>query len=148
MSYTKNVYHIIFGTHRRERTICPEHERELHAYLAGIVKAKGGFVYAINGMADHVHALCDVPPTISVADFVKSLKQSSSKWARESGKFPHWDGWAEGYAEFTCSYYSMQRVFDYVSNQKAHHAKMTFGEELRSIFKQLGIEYDERYLPK
>lgn len=147
MSYTKNVYHIVFGTHRRERTIYPEHEQELYAYIAGIVKAKGGFVYAINGMPDHIHLLCDVPPTISIADFVKSVKQSSSKWIRISRKFPYWDGWAEGYAEFTCSFYSMQRVLDYVNNQKKHHAKATFGEELRRIFDQLGIEYNEQYLP-
>jgi len=148
MSYTKNVYHIVFGTHRRERTIAAAHEGKLYAYLAGIVKAKGGFVYAINGMADHVHIVCDIPPTLSVSDFMKSLKQSSSKWMRESGMFPQWDGWAEGYAEFTCSFYSMQRVLDYVNNQKIHHAKMTLGEELRGLFDKIGIKYDERYLPK
>lgn len=148
MSYTKNVYHLIFGTHKRERTINAEHEQELYSYLAGIVKAKGGFVYAINGMPDHVHMVCDIPVTLSVADFMKSLKQSSSKWMRETGLFPQWSGWAEGYAEFTCSFYSMQRVIDYVRNQKKHHAKMTFGDELRVIFNQLGIQYDERYMPK
>lgn len=116
MSYTKNVYHIIFGTYSRERTIAAEHENELHAYLMGIIKAKGGFVYAINGMADNIHVVCDIPVTMSVADFIKSLKQSSSKWAKESGKFPQWNGWAEGYAKFTCSFYSMQRVLSYVKN--------------------------------
>jgi REP element-mobilizing transposase RayT len=148
MSYTKNVYHLIFGTHARQRTIFPEHEHELHAYLAGIVQAKGGFVFAINGMEEHVHILCDVPPTISLADFMKSLKQSSSKWAKDSGYFPHWEGWAEGYAEFTCSPYSMQRVLDYVKNQKTHHVRVSFGDELRRIFNQLGIKYEDKYLPK
>jgi len=95
-----------------------------------------------------VHMVCDIPVTLSVADFMKSLKQSSSKWMRETGLFPQWSGWAEGYAEFTCSFYSMQRVIDYVRNQKKHHAKMTFGDELRGIFNQLGIQYDERYMPK
>lgn len=148
MSYTKNVYHLIFGTHGRQRTIFPEHEQELHAYLVGIVKEKGGFVYAINGMTDHVHIVCDVPPTVSLADFMKSLKQSSSKWMKESGLFPMWEGWAEGYAEFTCSFYTMQPVLNYVNDQKQHHAKMSFGEELRGIFNQLGIKYDGKYLPR
>lgn len=148
MSYTKNVYHIVFGTYLRERTISTEHERDLFAYLAGIVNAKDGCLYAINGMADHVHILCGIPPYISVADFIKSLKQSSSKWMKHSGLFPSWNGWAEGYAEFTCSFYSIQPVLDYVKNQKLHHSKMTFGEELRNMLDKIGIAYDERYLPK
>lgn len=61
---------------------------------------------------------------------------------------PSWNGWAEGYAEFTCSFYSMQPVLDYVKNQKVHHSKMTFGEELRNMLDKIGIAYDERYLPK
>ena len=148
MSYTRNIYHIIFGTKNRECTISAEYEQELYSYIAGIVKGKGGFVHSINGMPDHVHIVCDIPPVIAISDFMKSLKQSSSKWAKESGKFSHWNGWAEGYAEFTCSFYNLQRVIAYVNNQKQHHTKITFGNELRGIFEDLKIEYDERFLPR
>jgi len=54
--------------------------------------------------------------------------------------------WQDGYAAFSVSRSNMSRVVDYVRNQVAHHAKMTFKEELIALLSRHGIEYDERYL--
>ena len=148
MSYTKIIYHVIFSTYRRERTIFPEKEHDINAYISGSISSKKGFVYSINGMDDHIHIVCDIPPTSSISETLKIIKQSSSKWAKESGFFPRWNGWEQGYSLFTCSYSSLKRVTDYVNNQKNHHHRMTFGEELKCFFDEMKIEYDERYLPR
>jgi len=34
----------------------------------------------------------------------------------------------------------------YIANQKEHHRKQTFQEELIQFLEEYGIEYDERYL--
>ena len=38
MSYTASYYHIVFRTYRSEQTIAIEHNRELYAYIYGIVE--------------------------------------------------------------------------------------------------------------
>ncbi len=40
----------------------------------------------------------------------------------------------------------MDKVVNYVSNQKEHHKKMTFSEEYIIFLKLHNIEYDEQYL--
>ena len=37
-------------------------------------------------------------------------------------------------------------VTNYINNQKEHHRKMTFQEEVIRFLKEYGVEYDERYL--
>ena len=44
MSYTSTMYHIVIRTHRSERTISEEHERDLYTYVMGLVDNMGGFV--------------------------------------------------------------------------------------------------------
>ncbi len=39
----------------------------------------------------------------------------------------------------------LEAVDQYVANQGAHHARITFQEELRIICEENGIELDERF---
>ena len=39
---------------------------------------------AIGGVADHVHVLLSLPPTLSIAKAMQLLKGNSSKWIRET----------------------------------------------------------------
>ena len=52
--------------------------KELYAYMFGIFNAHKCYVYKINGMAEHIHVVFDLSPTVALADIVKSIKQSSS----------------------------------------------------------------------
>ncbi len=49
-------------------------------------------------MEDHLHILCDLHPTIALADYMRDIKTSSSIWLKQSGKFSDFKGWADGYA--------------------------------------------------
>ena len=60
MSHISLTYHIIWRTHRSERTISEEHERELYAYILGICNAKKCHLYRINSMPDHLHLCLEV----------------------------------------------------------------------------------------
>ncbi len=144
MSYRYLLYHLVFSTHARQRTISDKHDSELYAYLIGIIRNQGGVVRAVNGMPDHVHILLDIPPTVSVSDFIKKIKQSSSAWMRANRNFPYWDGWSKGYALFTCSPLAVEPVLRYVNNQKVHHKKANFEEELKEILRSAGIGYEEK----
>lgn len=145
MSYSKLVYHLVFSTHKRERTILETHEQRLYTYISGIVRHLGGYVYAMNGMPDHIHILLDIPPSMSISDFVKTIKQSSSNWMKEVGN-QYWNGWEKGYSIFSCSCSDFQRVQKYIEHQKSHHEKKSFREEFIAFLKVAGVEYDEKYL--
>jgi putative transposase len=71
MSYTQLLYHIVFRTKKSENTIPEQHERELYAYIMGIINKKKSKLYRLGGMPDHIHLLVDIHPTIAVSDFMK-----------------------------------------------------------------------------
>lgn len=103
-------------------------------------------LYRINGIADHIHILSDVHPTICLSDYVKDIKVASSLWMRESGKFPAFEGWQEGYGAFTYSINEKEKIINYIKNQKEHHKTETFHDEYRRLLVENGIEFDGKYL--
>lgn len=143
MSYHKLNYHIVFGTKNRMPTIVVAHDRELYAYIYGIIKQLDGHVHHINGISDHVHILTSLPPTIAVSDAVKTIKQSSSIWLKANPNFPLWNGWAESFAALTYSSDQIEIVKKYIINQKEHHLGITFAEEYEHMVKSMG--YDKLY---
>ena len=96
-------------------------------------------------MEDHIHILCDINCMISVADFVRDLKTSSSVWAKKSGLFPSFIGWSDGYGGFTCNWYGKEDLITYIKNQQHHHRKISFEEEFRKILEEYGIEINEKF---
>jgi REP element-mobilizing transposase RayT len=146
-SYRKILYHIVFRTKDSRKTITQEHARELYAYIMGFIKNKNGFLYRINGMEEHIHILCDLHPTIALADFMRDMKSISSGWIKETEKFPEFKGWADGYAAFTYAWKDKDMIVNYIKNQQEHHKKETFEEELKRLLEEFGIEYDEKYFP-
>ena len=146
-SYRQLLYNIVFRTRGSLPAIKRDHSDELYAYITGIIKNKDSHLYRINGTENHLHILTDVHPSIALADFVREIKVSSSMWMKNSGLFPAFTGWAEGYGSFTCSYTDMGRIIDYIKSQQAHHTKKRFEEEYRALLQEFGIRIDERYFP-
>lgn len=68
-------------------------------------------------------------------------------WMKESGFFPNFVGWAEGYGSFTCSYRDSDRIIEYIKNQQEHHKKLSFEEEYRALLAEYGVVIDERFFP-
>ena len=147
MSYCKLIYHLVFGTLNRLPSIDVEHDRDLYMYIYGIIKNSGGFVYRIGGMPDHVHIITTIPQDVSLSDYVRKIKRSSSVWMRQSPQFPMWTGWANGYGAFTCSLSQIDKAVGYVMKQKEHHSKVSFRDEYRKFLEDSGIQYEEKYLP-
>jgi hypothetical protein len=54
--------------------------------------------------------------------------------------------WQTGYAAFSVDSSALDRVRQYVLNQKEHHRQKTFKVEVLEMLEEAGIEYDERYL--
>jgi REP element-mobilizing transposase RayT len=76
--FTQIYLHLVWATWDRLPLIKPEYESELHLVLAAECVKLNVEVFAVGGLADHVHLLVRIPPTICASDLVKQIKGSSS----------------------------------------------------------------------
>ena len=97
-------------------------------------------------MEDHVHLLCRFGRTITQAEWVKELKRTSSIWIKEQGSEFSGFAWQGGYSDFSVSKSNVDQVRDYIENQKEHHRKLSFQDELRAFFRKHDIDWDEKYV--
>jgi len=140
MSHSKLLSHIIFRTKRSQMTIHEEHAKELYCYIWGIIKNMNCILLQINGMPNHLHLFVQYPPTLAVSDLVRVIKANSSQWAKKSGYFPLFTGWASEYAAFSYSSRDRQMIINDIKNQKVHHQQVAFQDEVQRLYTEFGME--------
>ena len=145
-SYQQIHYQIVFSTKYRRATLSAPHSQSLYQYIGGVARNCKAQLLRVNGIEDHIHIFSSLPPVLSLADYVKTVKVSSSIWMKESGLFPLFEGWQEGYGAFTYSVEHANRIIEYIKNQREHHKSESFEDEYRRLLKENNVIYDERYL--
>ena len=145
-SYRQILYHIVFCTYNRENTIPPDQQEGLYKYIGGIITNRKGVLYQINGMENHIHILSDLHPTVALADFIKEIKTPSNLWMKQTGKYPEFVHWSEGYCALTYTYRDKAMIVNYIKNQKKHHKHVAFEDEYKDLLEENGVEFDERYI--
>ena len=78
--------------------------------------------------------------SVSLADYIKSIKVATSLWMKQSNDFPLFRGWSEGYAAFTYSFKEKDTIIFYIKNQQEHHRNENSTDELKRIFKEHGLD--------
>ena len=146
-SLARVYLHLVFSTKDRALFLSNRDLRqETHAYLAGTCRQLGSPSLIVGGVADHVHILCYMSRTLSIADLIKETKRESSKWIKTkdgaSSDF-HWQG---GYGAFSISPSHVDDLRRYIANQEQHHRHESFQDEFRRLLRKYGIECDEKYL--
>jgi len=124
-------------------TIPEENKREMYAYIYGIIKNLKCHLIRMNGIGNHIHMLVDIHPAIAVADFVQKVKQFSSRWAKESGKYPMFTGWGEGYYAVSLGTEAVESCVEYIKSQEEHHAIHDFTEEVKAMAEDNQMEWYE-----
>lgn len=146
-SLARIILHAVFSTKNRARFLKnPDFRSRLYAYMAGILQKIGCEPILINGVEDHVHCLCNLSRTLSIAELIEELKKSSSKWAKEQGPLLRDFHWQNGYGTFSVSQSNLEQVRDYIARQEEHHRKISFQDEFRALCQKHEIEFDERYV--
>ena len=145
-TYTQILYQIVFSTRNRKRCLNSKDRPELFSYIHGILKNKNCHLYRINGVADHIHIVTHIHPTVALASLVKDIKMATSEYIEFEFLFPGFDGWQEGYGAFTYSIQSKNNLIEYVKNQEEHHHIKSYREEYIHLLKEHQIEFDEKYL--
>ena len=136
----------VFAVKNRDALIYPEWETELYRYITGIVQNKGQKMIAINGTSNHIHFLIGMKPSCCLSDLVREIKKSSNAFIKIK-RFTCYDfQWQEGFGAFSYSHSSLDKVIQYIKNQKEHHEKKTFKNEYFSFLKKFEIEFKDDYL--
>jgi putative transposase len=138
-------FHLIFGTKNHEPLIAPTWRPRLHAYMGGILSSLDVVPEIVGGVEDHVHILAGLRATHRVADVLREIKSSSSRWVHEEISLPTF-AWQEGYGAFTVSASQRETVRDYIAGQEEHHRTRTFKEEYLEFLQKSGVVFDPRYL--
>ena len=77
---------------------------------------------------------------------VEKIKTGSSKWVKKQSMDLEGFAWQRGYAALSVSSDGLSSLCRYIDSQEGHHRKFTFMDEYRSLLKEYGIEFDERYM--
>lgn len=137
-TYTASYMHCVFSTKERQNTIPAALRPKLWAYLTGIAQNLRLLPIAIGGTSNHIHLLLRIPPVVALAEAIQKLKANSSRWIGENKEFQ----WQEGYAAFSVSPSSVEKVKNYVRRQEEHHRTRSYEEELLDLLEKAGIPHD------
>ncbi len=143
-TYLSLHYHVVFSTKNRVPCLDKAWRDRLHSYMSGTIKGLDGFPQSTDGWNDHVHLLFGLKATRAVADVVRELKKASNEWVSEEIGLRSF-AWQEGYAAFTVGWREREVVRAYIDGQEEHHRARGYKEELLSMLKEYGVEYDPKY---
>jgi REP element-mobilizing transposase RayT len=143
-TYTKLVYHVVYSTKERIPLITEKIRDPLYEYIGGVIRGEKGSLLQIGGVADHVHILARFGAATAVSDMVQRIKGSSSHWLNQQPE--SWFAWQNGYGAFTVSESQIATVQKYIQRQEEHHKRWSFKDELISLLRKHGIDFDEHDL--
>jgi putative transposase len=144
-TYCSALYHCVFSTKERRKTINTELQPRLWAYLGGMARGHDLNALIVGGVEDHAHVLLSLPPTKALSDAMREIKAASSWWMRHTAGKPEFE-WQEGYGAFSIGQSQISATIAYIDGQVEHHRARNFEEEFLAILKKHEIEYDARYV--
>ena len=146
-SLTQIYLHLVFSTKDRQPFLQNTDIRnEMQHYLGGTCKGLGCPILRVGGVADHVHLLCRLGRSVSIADLIRELKRESSKWIKTKSPSLADFHWQNGYGAFSISPGHVEQLIAYIVNQEEHHKRESFQNEYLRLLAKYGLEWDERYV--
>ena len=142
-SCNKIWIHAIWATKYRIPCILADIENSIHQYISEQLQEQGCPVRIINGMPDHMHCLFLLSPKKSIATVIKQIKGSSSHYINQNNLIVDKFSWQTGYAAYSVSESVVDKVHNYIHNQKQHHAKKTFQQEYDEFIKLYGLDNEK-----
>ena len=114
-------YHIVWITKYRYKVLCGEIREHVRDVIKQVCEEKG--VKIIHGVLaqDHIHMFVDIPPRLSVSDFMQYVKGRSSRKVQQ--RFPalrkrYWGChfWCRGYFCTTSGNITNKAIMEYIDN--------------------------------
>ena len=144
-TYCCALFHCVFSTKERRKTIAPDIQTRLWAYIGGIAREHQMKALGVGGMDDHVHLLLSVPSSLPIAAAMREIKSASSHWMHETCERRDFE-WQEGYGAFSIGWTQAESTLAYIARQQEHHRKRDFQAEFLAFLEKHRIDYDPRYV--
>ena len=139
--------HLVFSTKDRQTFLSDVKFREsMFGMLSHEVENIGCVPRWSGGWIDHVHVVCGLSRTVTIAILIEHLKTETSKWAKKAPHRIESFSWQHGYGAFSVSESNLEKVVKYVQQQEGHHRRRSYQDEFRKLCHKHGIEIDERCL--
>jgi putative transposase len=145
-SFASIIIQIVFSTKDRAPWLDDLIRPRMHAYLAEVCRDATDVMFAVGGVADHVHIATALPRTLTVADLVEKPKVASSMWIKEASSAHAGFYWQRGYGAFSVGASGKDALVEYVLNQEENHRQRSFQDEYRGLLTKYGVTWDERYV--
>ncbi len=145
-TFTTLHTHVIFSTKGRAPFLDDEIRPRVFAYMGGIVREMRGTAAIVNGVADHVHLLVQLPPDVALAECLRIVKTNPSRWIHETWPDRKKFAWQAGYSASSVSTSNLPAVTRYVERQAEHHKKVSFQDEFIAFLLKNGIPFDPEHL--
>lgn len=142
-SFNKIWIHSIWSTKQRANLILPDIEKKIYHFISEQFREIGCPVRIVNGMPDHIHCLFLLNSQKSIAEVIKQLKGSSSHFINQNNLTVDKFSWQTGYAAYSISESVIEKVFNYIKNQKEHHQKKSFQQEYDDFLKLYGFTQED-----
>jgi putative transposase len=108
--------HVIYSTKERVPYLKnPVLSAAMHEYLGATCRNLDCPSLGAGGVADHVHVLCRLSRTLSIAELVRELKRESSKWIKTKDLALEHFQWQAGYGAFSIGASQVEAVRRYIA---------------------------------
>ena len=147
-SLSKIYLHIIFHIKTTSPCLLDEDIKRVHAYIGQLINDFNCSNIWVDGVCDHVHVLCLLGRDVSPAHLIEEIKRNSSRWLKTlSPRYTRFS-WQGGYAVFSVSQSIVDKTLEYIKNQKEHHKRVSFRDELLTLLREFGVEVNMEYYMK
>jgi len=116
-------YHLVVVTQYRKRCLTSPMLASFETQAKARCEAWGGKLLEVNGEADHIHLLLELPPTAALADFVNALKTGTSRRLRNEFKaylasvYKKPVLWSRSYCILSCGGAPLEIIKQYIQQQ-------------------------------
>jgi putative transposase len=145
-SLARVLVHLVFSTKNRLPVLAPEIRAELHPYISVVLNNDGCTSLRVGGIEDHVHLFFALSRTRTISQIVENVKTSSSKWLKTRSVALANFHWQNGYGIFSVSQSHADAVVEYILRQEEHHRNEAFQDEVRRLYKEGNMPFDERFM--
>lgn len=145
-TYSQIYIHIVFAVKFRASLLQKPWRERVFRYMTGIVESKKQKSIIVNGVADHVHMVVGIKPSIVLSDLVRDVKNNSTNFINEEKFIEQKFSWQEGFGAFSFGHSQLNDVYQYVLNQEARHEGGTFRDEYKSMLTNFNVDHDEKHL--
>ena len=135
MSYVNILVHAIWSTKHRVPYLRKELRNKLIYHMVKNADENAIHVNFINGYDDHLHLLISLSPTQSISEIIHKIKGESSWWINTKKLTEVKFEWQSEYYAISISPDHAQIVRDYIRKQEQHHENISFGDEIKELFK-------------